>query len=78
MRQIVHGNEPRNGLGPIREGELYSAELFARLVGIGRKGLAQWRRQGLRTITAGKRVYVRGGDALAWFDRLANAQEGQR
>ena len=58
--------------GPIEPGKLYSVDDF-----LARVRWAQWafrtaRRNGLKVIRTGGHAYVRGDDALAYFDKLAD------
>ena len=62
-------------LGSIRADEVMPAELFARNMGVSAtKGLREMKRRGLRTIMSGKRQYVLGTDALAYFRKQAEAE----
>jgi hypothetical protein len=61
---------PRS-LGSIRGDEVQPAELFRENMGISVKAWREWLHRGLRTVQAGKRQYVLGSDALAFFRKLA-------
>jgi hypothetical protein len=60
--------------GTIEPGVMYTLPEFRRRVGWGLYATRTARRNGLRVIRTAGRVYVRGDDALAYFDRLADAE----
>lgn len=59
----------------IEAGCIYSVEEFRRRVGWGLHAMRTARRNGLRVIYTAGRCYVRGDDALAYFDRVAAETE---
>jgi hypothetical protein len=60
--------------GPIRADESYDQEEFCRRVGWGRAALTTARRDGLRAVLCGGRLYIRGSWFLDFLERAA--QEG--
>jgi hypothetical protein len=62
-------------MGAIQPGVVYRLDEFRRITGWGLWAVRTARRNGLRVIRTAGRAYVRGDDALAYFDRLAD--EGQ-
>lgn len=63
-------------LGSIRADEVLPAELFRERMGISIKAWREMLRRGLRAVQSGKRQYVIGEHALAFFRKLADG-EGQ-
>jgi hypothetical protein len=70
------GNSRGKTLGSVSHFEVMPLAEFGRRMNMGPRALADAQRAGLRTIVFGRVKYVTGGDALAWFDRLATAQHG--
>lgn len=60
--------------GAIEPGTLYRLEDFRARVGWGQFAMRTARRNGLRVIYTAGRAYVRGDDALAYFDRIAESE----
>ena len=54
---------------------LYRVEIFRAGVGWGLHAMRTARRNGLKVIYTAGRCYVRGNDALAYFDRIATESE---
>lgn len=67
----VPGAKRKSEGGPIRCDEIYPVDEFLRRVGWRRGALTAARRQGLRAIIAGGRLFVRGADFDAYLQRLA-------
>ena len=63
-------------LGSIRADEVLPAELFRERMGISIKAWREMQHRGLRAVQSGKRQYVIGEHALAFFRKLADG-EGQ-
>jgi len=64
-------------LGSIRADEVMPAELFRPRMGISDKAWREMLRRGLRAVQVGKRQYVLGQDALAFFRRLSDGEAHQ-
>lgn len=60
--------------GEIAPGVIYTLEEFRRRIGWGLAAMRTARRNGLRVIYTAGRCYVRGDDALAYFDAIAQAE----
>lgn len=65
--------KPRN-LQPIEKTKIYPLPLFEEYSGLGRHALRQMRRQGLKVVRLGGRVYVRGQDFHDHIDRVGGDQ----
>ena len=61
-----------NGLQPIEKGKIYPLPVFQRHSGWGRHAMREARRQGLKTIRSGGRIFVRGKDFFAYLDAVAD------
>lgn len=57
--------------GPIEPGKLYSVDDFLARVRWAAWAFRTARRNGLKVIRTGGHAYIRGDDALAYFDKLA-------
>ena len=57
-------------LGAISGIEVYTLTAFCRRVGWGRHSLIAARREGLPVVQYGRRLYIRGTDALDFFGKL--------
>jgi len=66
---VVHGS--------VKDGELLLVRELCHRLGWERKTLVHAKRDGLKTIRFGRWDYVRGKDALAFFDQLAERQAGE-
>lgn len=60
--------------GFIEPDVLYRMDEFCRRAGWARKSWDAAKRRGLRTLKSGKRVYVKGSDALAFIEKDAGEQ----
>jgi len=65
---MAKGKTPVECLGLIRSDELYTLPEFSKRLQLGEFALRQARRQGLTTAKIGRRVYIKGADAIAYFD----------
>lgn len=57
-------------LGAISRIEVYPLAVFCRRTGLGRHSLTAARREGLPVVAYGRRLYVRGSDAVDFFAKL--------
>ncbi|WP_417391989.1 hypothetical protein [Gimesia sp.] len=59
----------------IQSGGVYTLEQFKQLAGLQHTALRNAVKKGLKTITIGRRKYIRGSDFIAFLDKQAEAQE---
>jgi hypothetical protein len=65
------------GLQPIVPSAVYPLPVFKKFTGWGDKALRLARQSGLRVVHAHSRAFVRGSDAIAYFDLLAESQSAE-
>jgi len=59
----------------IQSGGVYTLDQFKNLAGLQNCAYRNAVKKGLKTITIGRRKYIRGSDFLAFLDKLARNQE---
>jgi len=62
------------GRGPIEADAVYPLSVFLKRLGIGRSSLTALRRRGLQIHLIGRRLFIDGGEAVAF---LRNLWEGE-
>jgi hypothetical protein len=71
-RSATHPDRPApRALGSIRADEVLPAELYRNRMGISQKGWRELLRRGFPCVSSGKRQYVIGEHAIAYFKSLA-------
>ena len=78
MRQRLQDTSPNIGRGSVNRDEILTLREFGRRLNLASPALADAQRQGLRTTLFGRVKFVLGQDALDWFHRLAEQQQGGR
>ena len=68
-------SNPKFSPGFVEPGVIYRADEFKRRVGWSEHAMRTARRGGLRVIRTGGRAYVKGDDAIAYFDKVAAGNE---
>jgi hypothetical protein len=67
---------PSPGIGSVSAHELLSLREFGRRLGLGIRCCCDLQKQGLRTVTLGRRKFVLGSDALEFARQQAKQQGG--
>lgn len=63
-----------DGMGAIRPDAVYPLPVFCKLLGLGSRGWRTLRDSGVPVRRIGKRAFVLGSDAVAWFAALPTDQ----